>query len=178
MGLIYVTGVAGVGKSTALAGLRHRGYEAYGTEEDAIADWINTSSGIAEELPLPGAKFDAHTWFTEHDLVINYRKVQKLKQQADEAGKPIFLCGVADGEDKVWSLFSKVLVLQVDQETLVQRVQERQDNDFGKTPEELQKIINWNANSQANYRQRGAMFIDASQPPEAVLDAIENMADI
>lgn len=172
MGLIYVTGVAGTGKSTILEALKARSLEAYGVEEDEIADWIDTKTALAQQLPPPNTKFDIHQWFIDHDLVINPEKVYKLKQRADESGKDIFLCGVADGEDRVWLMFKKVFVLTLDIETLTSRIKNRKGNDFGKTPQELQKIIDWQASAEEHYRQRSAVIIDATKSPDAVLDKI------
>jgi dephospho-CoA kinase len=45
MPFIFVTGISGAGKSTVRIGLVQRGYEAYDTDEDGIARFVNKMTG-------------------------------------------------------------------------------------------------------------------------------------
>lgn len=47
----------------------------------------------------------------------------------------------------------------------------RTSNDYGKTDEELDVILRWNAVLEPRYRERGATIIDAGRPlPDVVED--------
>jgi len=123
MSLFYVTGISGTGKSQVLKELQARGYEAHGTDEHGFANWVNKSSREIEMLPEDQPKFDIHEWFAEHDWVLSDNKIAQLMGKANVSDKPIFLCGLADGEDKVWHMFTKVFLLTVDEPTLRHRIE-------------------------------------------------------
>ncbi len=103
---------------------------------------------------------------------MNPHRISELKQQSDKANKIIFLCGGAEGEDKVWHYFDKVFALIVDVDTLKQRIANRTDNDFGKHPEELVRILRWHTDYEDNFRKLGATIVDATQPVKRVVDEI------
>ena len=54
MGLIWVTGICGAGKSAVRGELRHRGYDAYGTDEDGMARWVKRLRGRDRAPQQPG----------------------------------------------------------------------------------------------------------------------------
>lgn len=172
MSFFYVTGISGIGKSQVLKELRARGYEAYGTDEDGFARWINKSNHKIELLPENRPQFDIHKWFAEHDWVLDKIKVSKLMTRANTIHKPIFLCGLADGEDKVWYMFTKVFLLKLDESVLRKRILERTDNDFGKAPSEIKSINEWLSKNEKRYQDMGAIPLDASQPVSEVVDDI------
>lgn len=177
MALFYVTGVSGTGKSQVLKELQTRGYEAHGTDEHGFAYWINKASGKIEVLPENQPKFDIHKWFAEHDWILNDTKIAQLKDQASTSDKTIFLCGLADGEDKVWHMFAKVFILTVDKQTLQQRIRQRTDNDFGKAQDEMKSILKWLSKSEKRYKNLGAIPINATQSvPKVVNDIINNLS--
>ena len=181
MGIIYITGVSGMGKSQVLKELQARGLEAHGVDEDMYGDWINRETGAAEELEFPegNTDFDIHDWYKDHAWVLSRNRVAQLATKAVAKHQDIFLCGTADGFDECKEMFSKVFALHMDDaEGLSRRIQERTDVDFGKDPAELERILEWQRNGEAHFRSMGATVLNADRPtPKIVDDILSTIAD-
>lgn len=167
--LVYITGTPGSGKSTVLRELRSRGYKAYGTDEHDYSHWIDRKTG---EVAIPPEGYNLHAWYKDHEWTLNPEAVATLRKAADTADEVVFLCGVAAGTDVVEHLFSQTVVLTADLSTLKHRIANRTDNNFGKAPEELKIILEWQDNHVDEYRKQGAVIIDAAQPVGQVVDEI------
>ncbi|OIV39319.1 hypothetical protein BIV57_00260 [Mangrovactinospora gilvigrisea] len=171
MSLIYVTGLSGTGKSAVLKELRARGFCARGVDEDAFADWISRATGERAELDRDDPDLDRHVWFAAHDWVLSVERITALHAEAQRLGEPVFLCGVAAGDDKVWHLFAKVVALVADAPTVTARLAARGEG-YGSSPEELAAILGWHTTFEANYRRFGATIVDAVQPLGRVVDQV------
>lgn len=170
MALIYITGVSGTGKSSVRTELVARGYEAHDTDEGSFREWKNTKSGkFMNSLNLAWDQA-SDEFKSQHVMAIKANEVEKLKQRSE--GQTVFLCGTVPNEDEVWNYFDNTFCLILDDSTLKHRLQTRTSNNYGKSPEELQKILEWNKDAEKNYRLFGSMIIDASQPIEQVVDTI------
>lgn len=174
MSLIYITGISGSGKSTVLKKLQELGFEAHGVDEEGFADWIDRRNGLIVPFPRTEAEVDIHDWYKKHRWVFSYERISKLRAKSDKQQTVIFLGGVAEGEKGVWPLFDRVIMLSVDEATIRQRIESRNDNHFGKTPEEMADILKWLKDSVDNYRRFGATIIDATKPlNEVVIEVIK-----
>ncbi len=178
MPLFYVTGLSGTGKSTIMGELVARGFEAHGIDEEGYGDWINRKTDKVDEFPHDDKFLDIHQWYQDHEWVLSDARISELKSKADATEKIIFLCGVAVGDDKVWHYFDKVIGLVIDEATLRERIFQRRDNQFGKSPDEMAEILKWHANYEENYRRIGAAIVDAEQPVDKVVENILTAADI
>lgn len=173
--LIYITGMSGSGKSAVLRELERRGFEAHGVDEEGYADWIHVETHERETYEEDDPDLDLHDWFKNHHWILSPERITELHRQAED-GKTIFLAGSADGDDKVWHLFDKVIVLSVDAETIKHRIESRTDNQYGKDPEEMKLILKWLEGYDDTYRGFGAEIIDAKRPIEQVVDEIVAIA--
>jgi hypothetical protein len=79
---------------------------------------------------------------------------------------------MASNGHEVWHLFARVIYLSIDEPTLRRRVGSRTTNDFGKTPEELAAILEWHEFAERQHREAGATIIDATLPPDRMVDAV------
>lgn len=170
MALIYLTGIAGSGKSTALNELQRRGYEVYDADEH-LSYWSHKSTG---------AKVDAsdHTlttdpeFFERHDWYIDKEGVADLAEKAHERNKTIFICGSVVNENEVWGYFDRVICLHVDNEILAERLRNRIEKDFGKAEHELAHVLKLNSQVKAKYDALDCVIIDSNQPKEKIADEI------
>ena len=174
MSLVYITGISGAGKSTVRDELKRRGFVAYGTDEDSLAAFYNNTTGESVGNQV-AAEVRTVAWRKEHTWKIPRQLIEKIAGEAKD--KPIFLCGVAANDNEFWDLFSHVIALMIDEETLRQRLNERPDNSFGKLDNELQNTLAWQKTAADDYIQLGAVLVDATQPLNSVVDTILDIAD-
>jgi hypothetical protein len=171
MSLWYMTGLSGAGKSAVLRELRARGFAAHGVDENGYADWISRETGEPQAMPAL-ADLDFRSWYLTHDWVLSLPRITELSHQAAESADPVFLCGVANGDKDVWHLFTKVITLVADLPTLERRLADRDDNLFGKDPEQLADVAHWHNGYEQTYRSFGAKIIDATRPLCQIVDEI------
>jgi AAA domain len=165
--LVWVTGNSGVGKSTVCTVLKSLGELAFDADWEGFNHWVDRTSGrvVAEPpYPVPAGWLDRFAWR------ISRAEVEAVG--AREHGKTAFLCGSAENEADVWDLFDLVVCLVVDNETLLDRLQTRTTNAFGKHPEELAAALGSNDSVESTYRRFGAMIIDGSLPATEIASTI------
>lgn len=169
--LIYITGIPGSGKSAVCDELKRRGHTAYDTDNDAIAFFYHnaTNKAIKEHVP---AEDRTPEWRTQHTWKAERETVEKLI--ADSQAELLFLCGVtANDVSELWDLFSQVFALTVsDEQALRKRIVDRDEDGYGKNFHELDALLQWQRTAAAQYKELGAILVDASQSLERVVDAI------
>jgi broad-specificity NMP kinase len=169
MSLIYITGISGSGKSEVRKELLKRGFEAYGTDEDGLAAFYNRSTGEVVVPPKTALERNPK-WRLNHTWKVRRDKVKELATKANN--KPIFLCGVIENDAEVWDLFSKVVALVIDEDTLKRRIQSRTNNNFGQNPHEFEAILGWQKTAESDYKGFGAIIVDGTEPIGKVVDTI------
>lgn len=169
--LIYITGTPGSGKSAVCNKLKRRGYVAYDTDKDAIAFFYNNITGEALRGHIP-SKDRTPQWRREYTWKAKRETVERLI--ADAKSDPVFLCGVtANDADELWDLFSKVFALVIsDERVLKERVENSDEDGYGKNPHELAALLEWQKTAAAEYKTLGAILIDAPQPLAKVVDTV------
>ncbi len=168
MGLYYVTGTPGVGKSAVRAELQRRGYEAHETDDLAafydIRTGQKTSSGQTAKERTP-------EWRKHHQWKIPPQTVAELARAS--AGNTVFLCGVVANDAEFWDLFTRVFCLYLPPSGLEQRLTQRPDAEaHGKNAHELANTLAWASYAKQQYTDLGAVIIDAAQPLDTVVDEI------
>jgi len=113
-------------------------------------------------------------WLDEQEWRLVPSKIEALAARGER--ELVFLCGATANENEVWHLFSRVIYLAIDEDTLRRRLASRTSNDFGKAPNELAAILEWHKDSESNYRRFGAQVIDATLPLDQVVDEIVHAA--
>ncbi len=107
--------MSGTGKSSVIRELVARGYKA-----------VDTDDGWCE--PLPGGR---QQWREE--------AIQELLDSED-AGV-LFIAGCEENQVRFHAQFDHIVLLTAPSETLVERLATRTGNSFGKTPEELRRVL-------------------------------------
>lgn len=170
MPLFFITGASGSGKSELTLGLRARGYEAFDTDDDALARWQHTDTGYIHPKSSVKSHQRTEQFLQEHSWNIPREFVEDIALKAKD--KPVFICGVAHNIDQLKDLFSTIFALVIDEQTLRHRLATRTNNDWGKQPHELEQSLAAQREAMETYRRLGYVTIDASQPKEAVIDSI------
>jgi dephospho-CoA kinase len=169
MALILLTGVGGTGKTLVCNALKERGYEAYDTDDDGLARWQNIRTGYIH--PKSSVKSEQRTpqFLKDHKWVVPRQVLEEIAQNTND--KTVFISGSLGNEDALRDIFSNVIALYVDNETLKHRLLTR-DHSWGKSPHELQLTLEHNENALARYAARQYTIIDANLPPTDVVYAV------
>jgi dephospho-CoA kinase len=169
MPLIYITGISGAGKSTICDHLKKAGAEAHDADSEGFNGYYNKDSGLLEN---PTNNVDAHgeEWNSTHSWRMSREKVEALAKDAKV--KTIYLCGTAKNNKELIDIFSKVIILWIDEDTLHHRIMTRSTSEYGKTPNEWQNILKGFKAFKDNQIKSDAIIIDATQPIETVVEEI------
>jgi dephospho-CoA kinase len=174
MSLIYITGISGAGKSTVCELLKKSGVEAHDADEEGFNGYYNNATGF---LDNPTINDNAHgeEWNATHSWRTSREKVEELAKRAEN--KTIYLCGVTENDRDLKDLFSKVIILMIDENTLHQRIHTRTTNEYGKTPEEWRNILKGYQDFKENHVLSGDPVIDATQPVKKVVEEILKLSE-
>ena len=164
MGLAWITGNSGTGKSEVCAALAEKGYRTIDSDS-GMAAWVNRKTGevihAADSGPL------SQDWFRDHRWILNRPLVEEL---AGAAGtQTIFLGGLVQNDEELWDLFDVKICLILDDTTIRERLAQRSGNPFGKAPAEFEAVLRFNGPLVTKYTALGATLIDSSRPLEEVV---------
>lgn len=147
---ILVTGMSGVGKSTALAELARRGYATVDTDD---GPWIELIGG--EPLwrePLIAA------------LLNRPRR------------RPLFVQGTVANQGRFYDRFNAIVLLTAPADVVLDRIERRTNNPFGKTAQERSRILADIAETEPLLRQSATHEIDTARPLSEVVDILAGIA--
>jgi hypothetical protein len=153
-----IDGVSCAGKTSVCRELQRRGYHVVHGDRE-LAYWGDLETGDALEGSADGQR--AWLW--------DVAKVGALTGDRSQAAT--FFCGGCRNADRFIGLFDAVFVLEIDRETLDQRLAARPPTAWGGTAEEGEAF----ARRQHATREglpANATIIDATAPVASVVDAI------
>jgi dephospho-CoA kinase len=151
MTVVLVTGMSGTGKSAALAELARRGHRVVDTD---YGGWTEGEPG-AERL-----------W-----------REDRIEALLDDHGDGVlFVSGCAENQRKFYPRFDAVVLLSAPAEVILERVAGRDSNNFGKTAEERDLILEDLATVEPLLRAGATDEIDTRAPLKEVVDALERVA--
>ncbi len=148
---VLVTGMSGVGKSTALAQLARRGYATVDTDD---GPWIEVTDGE----PL---------W---QEPLID----ELLNQRRD---RPLFVQGTVANQWRFYDRFDVIVLLTAPTDVLLDRLQRRTNNPFGKTADERARILADIAETEPLLRRSATHEIETTRPLSEVVDILADIAD-
>ena len=137
--------MSGTGKSTALAELARRGFEVVDTDEPGWTEWCDEDGG--------------YIWRDKAmaDLLARDREVT------------LYVSGTVSNQGQFYSQFDAVILLSAPAEVMLDRIQSRATNDYGKTAGERDLILRHLADVEPRLRATCTHEIDATQPIENVV---------
>lgn len=146
---VLVTGMSGTGKSSALAELRSLGFDAVDTDEPGWSEWSSEEAG--------------YVWCED-------RIAELLARNRDA---PLFVSGTVSNQGRFYREFDAVVLLSAPADVLLDRIEKRTTNDYGKTAAERALILAHLAEVEPLLRKTCTHEIDASQPlPDVVAELV------
>jgi hypothetical protein len=113
VGIAWITGNSGAGKSAVCTVLSERGYLAVDADVGTAA-WVHRTTGevtgAAETGPLN------QEWFSDHRWLLLRSRVEALIESAE--GRSTFLWGMAQNDEELWDLFDVAVCLTLDDATI------------------------------------------------------------
>ena len=165
VGLAWITGNSGTGKSQVCAALAGKGYRTIDSDS-GMAVWVNRKTGHAIHAVDSGPL--SRDWFRDHRWILDRSLVEELAGAAST--QTIFLCGLVQNDEELWDDVKICLLL--DETTIRERLSQRSGNPFGKAPAEFEAVLGFNAPLVTKYTALGATLIDSSRPLEQVLPGV------
>ena len=160
---VFITGVAGTGKSTISKELNKRGvFSIDFSDHPEFRYWRDRTTKQKVEYAAANDK----TWFDRNESVCDFDKLKEVLDQHEN----IVITGVATGTEHL-SLFDKVLLLQSSPETIIHRLETR-DRVFGKTKAEQDHVLEWQKEFDPELLAHGAISINTEESLSVVVDKV------
>lgn len=119
MTVVYVTGLSGVGKTSALKGLNRLGYQTVDTDYGDYIIEVTHENGT--------------------ERFLKEKKMTELVESARSSH--LFISGCCDNQGVFYQDFDVVVLLKAELTSMLERVEKRSTNDYGKTPEQRTEIL-------------------------------------
>lgn len=155
-----VEGVSGTGKSSLCRELLRRGYQAIDGDRD-LAYQGDPETG----RPTDGGTHEHHIWPVD--------RVRDLIANQDEA--VTYFCGGSRNFSKFVDLFDGVFVLKADLATVIRRIEERPEDDWGGTQEQRELVAHLHRTKEDI--PKGGVVIDSTAPIARVVDEIVRQSE-
>lgn len=164
---IFVTGISGSGKSTLSGELARRGYTSYDIENlkgfftmvdqetgKVLKNWNNEDLELVKRCK----------W------ICNKENLQALMSK--QTGELAYYLGSASNANELLPLFNRVIVLKASPEVLRKRLTHRMGNDFARTAEVQEWLLQHKDEWDKAWEKRGAIFVDANRGIQDTASAI------
>lgn len=158
MGLYFISGVPGTGKTTLMHELRKRGEEAHDTDVECI----RRSRVTGESLTHEQGKAEGYDW------IYPTESLEKLKAQSLTTN--VFLLGSIDNFDEVNAAVDEYIWMTVPLDVLIERLDSREKT-YGKSESERQPLIELHK-EMSEVMSPKTFTLDATKPVEVIADEL------
>src|SRR5580693_1975164 len=166
MSAVQITGCSGAGKTTIAAELARQGLTCIDADDDPfLARSVDAAGNVVEEPEAPDL-----AWLSRHYWAWDPARLDELIAAAAPA--TLYVCGGAANELELADRFTHVFLLEIDEPTMLARVDGRDNNDWGQIGDTREYLRSFLPGYQARLRASGAIPVDARRPVDAVVDAI------
>jgi adenylate kinase family enzyme len=161
-----VEGVSGSGKTTVAEELERRNYHVVHGDR-ILARMGDPGTGKPFTNQTPDEVADSPAWKHEH-WIWDEDKVRLLI--SDKSNPVTFFCGGSRNLPRFINLFAQIFILDIDAETLKERLRGRPTDEFGGKPDEQELILRLHAAMQD--LPNSGIAIDATRPVKQIVDEI------
>ncbi|MBV8301358.1 MAG: AAA family ATPase, partial [Candidatus Dormibacteraeota bacterium] len=145
--------MSGTGKSAALAELAARGHHVVDTD----------GGGYSEEVRAPGAGLPEQRWRED--------RIAALLDAHD--GGTLFVAGCVSNQVAFYPRFDAIVLLSTPLDVMLERIATRNTNDFGKLPEERERVLADRERAEPLLRAGATAEIDTRASLHEVVDELE-----
>lgn len=168
---ILITGISGSGKTAVHKALREKGYSSY--DIDDVSE-LFTMFDKRTNQPLTNQDNNNLEQVKNMSWVCDVERLQHL--MSEEKSDIAFYCGNAENLFDIIPLFDKLILLIANDEAIRHRLSSRTSNDFGKTSEIQDWILNSKEEWETAIEGMGAIVIDTNKDINQVVTEILKVA--
>jgi len=164
-------GMSGTGKSSLSQELQKMGYRAYDMDEiEGLCTMLDTKT----KLPPISHNNDDLEKVKNIEWVCN---IAKLRNLIETDTSPIsFYCGAVSNFEEIVPFFTDLMVLKANPDAIRHRLSNRTTNDFGRTREVQDWLLNSKEEGENALVKKGVIPIDANKNLKQVAqEVIENL---
>ena len=147
-----MTGMSGAGKSSALGELARLGFRVVDTDDPGWSEWSEEAGG--------------YVW----------REGPIARLLADDDGPTLYVAGTVSNQGKFYPRFDEVVLLSAPAEVLLERIEARTNNPYGKTSTERQMVLRDLVEVEPLLRRTCTVEIDAAKPLSEVVEQLSQLA--
>lgn len=150
MAKVLVTGMSGTGKSSVLRVLSQRGHRVVDTDTEEWSEWVDDG------------------W--------NWREDAMAALLAGHEHGHLFIAGCHTNQGRFYDRLDGVVLLSAPAEVLLERIDARDDNPYGKSDEERALVLRHLAEVEPLLRATASAELDATEPLDSLADRLEQIA--
>jgi broad-specificity NMP kinase len=165
---ILITGIAGAGKTTALAELQKHGYVVIDLDATGICRWKNKKTQEVTEYGPDGRDVE---WLNLHGWYCNIPTLQKLLSCIRE-DKDVFVAAISENIEDMAKEFDRVFVLNVNNNVIRERLNSRTNNHFAKKEDEQAFVLEQKKYLMAKLKD--FVEVDTNKTPAEIAEDILN----
>jgi len=143
--------MSGTGKSSALSELQELGFRVVDTDDPGWTYWSDDDDG--------------YVWHED--------RIAELL--ARETGPSLYVSGTVSNQGRFYPRFDAIVLLSAPVEVLLDRIESRTTNPYGKSPEDRRLILEHLAEVEPLLRRGCTHEIDARQPLAQVVDQLAEL---
>ena len=159
---VYITGASGTGKTSIARELAARGISTLDMDTICHRAHRETGEKVGWEPGKPEEWYDAHGW------VCNGGALEDFLAAHDNA----VVVGLSSDQDTYLKLFDKVFVLYSRPEVIIERLNARKDNEFGKHPKEQERLLKWHRAFEQEMEAKGAIPVNTERPLSETVESL------
>ena len=140
--------MSGTGKSSALAALKQQGFRVVDTDMGGWTEWSEAEGG--------------YVWRED--------RMAQLLAQDDET--PLYVSGTVSNQGRFYDRFDAIVLLSAPAEVLLRRIEDRETNSYGKSPEQRELVLQHLVEVEPLLRRTCTHELDATEPLANIVDQL------